>query len=319
MTNTLLSSCGKAIEHATPRITMIKIADYTAPGWQPVVPHAAATVIVLRDKPAGGFEVFMVRRNQGSAFMAGAYVFPGGRVDPADRAPDLSRWCDGLAEAAAHFPDLAPPESAAYHVAAIREMFEEAGILLARAKNGRIVSMADPSAQARFDAHRAAVHAGTRPLREVMLAEDLKAALDRLAPFAHWVTPQVETRRFDTRFFIARMPEDQAPIHDATETTDSVWISPTDALNRCWREEILLGPPTWCTLSELADAGSVDGALEWASRRPLTRIEPTFLREDGMEMLLLPGDPLYDAMSSPATVGGTRFVLERGRWIARHA
>jgi hypothetical protein len=131
------------------------------------------------------------------------------------------------------------------------------------------------------------------------------------------VTPQIEKRRFDARFFVTRMPDHQAPVHDAGEMVESFWITPADALARFARDEIVLGPPTWQTLKELSDFRSVDDALAWAGRRPIHRVEPRFFQEGGINMLVLPGDPLYPAPRGEAFVDETRFVLDRGRWRAR--
>src|SRR5262249_50871848 len=134
----------------------------------------AATVVVLRDSSAG-LEIFMVRRHHSVAFMAGAHVFPGGRVDDADHDADPS-WCDGMGEAARQLPDLAAGVALAYHVAAARELFEEAGVLLARSPDGRFVSLAG-GAQARFMRYRHDVHSGHRTLRAIVEQEHLRVAL----------------------------------------------------------------------------------------------------------------------------------------------
>src|SRR5437016_1597793 len=162
-------------------------------------PRPAATVVVMRDGPNGP-EVFMVRRHEDTAFMGGAYVFPGGRVDDSDY-DDADPWCDGSAHAAAQLAGIEKHVAAAYHVAAARELFEEAGVLLARDASGRFVSMADASVQARFSGYRIDVHGGLTTLRTVVQAEGLRLALDTLVLFAHWVTPPIDPRQFDTPFF----------------------------------------------------------------------------------------------------------------------
>ena len=141
--------------------------------------------------------------------MAGAYVFPGGRVDAADGRADAS-WCDGLDAARAHWPDLPREEAVAYHVAAIREAFEEGGLLAARDATGRFVAEDGGARSARLRAARAALHAGETDLRTIVAGEGLRLALDALLPLAHWVTPEVEAKRFDARFFLTRAPRRQA-------------------------------------------------------------------------------------------------------------
>lgn len=262
----------------------------------------------------------MVRRHQGMAFMGGAYVFPGGRVDDGDTADDT--WCEATDLAASRFPDLAPAAAVAHHVAAIRELFEEAGVLLARDKNGRMVSLADAGDHERFAKYRKELHAGHRTLRDVVEGEHLRLALDALMPWAHWVTPPVEPRRFDTRFFVTSAPENQSPAHDETETTAGLWIAAAAALARATADEIVLPPPTWATLRELEPFGSVDDVLTAAAwrPRPLVRREPLFLDQDGTQMLLLAGDPLNPEPLVEELPLETRFVLfEDGVWRAGRA
>jgi 8-oxo-dGTP pyrophosphatase MutT (NUDIX family) len=276
----------------------------------------AATVILLRDRPAGP-EVFMVRRHEAAAFMAGADVFPGGRVDEADRETAGDRWCDGLVRAAAQLGDLPPAEAVAFHVAAVRETFEESGVLLARDREGLCVKLSGGDRHGRFARYRRDVHAGTRSLREVVEAEDLRIALDALVPFAHWVTPPIDVRRFDTRFFVALVPPGQTPVHDAGETTASSWVTPADAIARCRRGEIVLPPPTWTTLRELEGFTTATEAMSSARLRHITRREPMFLVHAERKLLVLPGDPLSSGPSAGPSPGETRFELTNGRWLAR--
>jgi hypothetical protein len=222
-------------------------------------------------------------------------------------------------DALMHVRDLQRELAIQYHLAAIRELFEEAGVLLARERHGRFAHTADPGAAPRFLAYRAALHAGQTTLRAIVEREGLRIALDAVTPIAHWVTPEVEPRRFDTRFFITRMPERQHAVHDATETTGSFWIQPADALARCLADEIVLGPPTWQTLKDLSAFHTVDDVLAWADRRLVHRVEPKFFQEHDTSLLVLPGDPLYPTTDDLAFHGDTRFVLESGRWRARPA
>lgn len=244
--------------------------------------------------------------------MGGAHVFPGGRVDDADRAVADERWCDGLHHATAQLSDLPPLEAVAFHVAAVRELFEEAGVLLARDATGRFASLTED----RYKRHRADVHSGKSSLRAVVERECLRVALDSLIVFAHWVTPPVDTRRFDTRFFMTRVPPDQVPVHDDKETTHSVWITPADAIAASQQRAIDLPPPTWTTLRELESFQSVDETLAWARTRALARREPLFFEQDGRKMLLLPGDPLHPEQPAEPAARETRFVLVNGRWCA---
>jgi 8-oxo-dGTP pyrophosphatase MutT (NUDIX family) len=274
----------------------------------------AATVVVLRDGPAGP-EVFMVRRHEGTAFMGGAHVFPGGRVDAADGDAGDS-WCDGIAHATRQLDGLQSAEALAYHVAAARELFEEAGVLLARDPGGNFVSLARAADHAWLKLDRVRVHEGKTTLRAVIERERARLALDALVAFAHWVTPPVDTRQFDTRFFMTRVPPHQAPAHDDTETTHSLWVRPADAIAQSIKNEIVLPPPTWSTLRELEPFESVNDALAWARRRTVVRRMPKAIEQDGHRVLLLPGDPLHPDPGGDQPPLETRFVLIDGRWRA---
>jgi 8-oxo-dGTP pyrophosphatase MutT (NUDIX family) len=271
----------------------------------------AATVIVLRDTVAGP-EVFLVRRHHAVAFMAGAHVFPGGRVDQGDDSGDAS-WCDGVVEARTKLPGVAPDAALAFHLATARELFEEAGVLLARDTTGQHVSLAARADHDRFKDHRAELNAGRRTLREIVETERLRLALDALVHYAHWVTPPIEIRRFDTQFFVTRVPAEQTPVHDDHEATDSVWIRPADAIAAVGRGDIVLPPPTWASLRELQRFTSVDAALLWAQTRTVYRREPRVTTDpDGTRRIVLPGDP---SLPEPEPVAfETRFVLADGRW-----
>jgi 8-oxo-dGTP pyrophosphatase MutT (NUDIX family) len=217
------------------------------------IARPAATVVVVRDAASGdGFEVLMVRRNDSVAFMAGAYVFPGGRVDDAD-----------LAQVSGD------DDVAAYRLAAVRELEEEAGLKV------------DPA---------------------------------ELVPIAHWVTPEIEIRRYDTRFFLVRLPHGQEPRHDQSETTELAWLTPREAIERCERGEIMLPPPTWTTLKRMQRHSSVDELFEWARSVAIPRVQPQFLKDEERTMLTLPGDPTYPTIDGWDVPEDTRFLLEDGRW-----
>lgn len=222
----------------------------------------AATVIVLRE--GDPFEFLLLRRNDQVAFLAGSYVFPGGRVDAADHpAP-------GAALAPATFSDLSDADEAAYRQAAVRELMEEANVAVAPAD---------------------------------------------LAPLAHWVTPEIEIRRYDTRFFLARMPAGQDPRHDAGEMTALEWMSPTTAIAKFERRELLLPPPTWTTIRQLEQRASIDEVFAWARQRKVVCVMPGFIKTETQTMLTLPGDPLFPAIPGWDVPEETRFVLEDGaRW-----
>ncbi|MEY3679490.1 MAG: hypothetical protein RL547_102 [Actinomycetota bacterium] len=238
--------------------------------------RAAATVMLLRDS-TGPLEVFMMRRTTKAAFAGGMYVFPGGAVDPEDSVHGDS----------------------SYEMASIRECFEEAGVLLACDQRGRTVRFDTDDVQARFTSYRHVVHAGERSMTSVLEAEALTARLDHLVWVAHWITPFGEVRRFDTRFFVAAMPEDQDSLHDDIETVDSLWVEPGHALERAMSGELLMLPPTIANLRFLAEHRTVDDVMA-AARLVGTppRILPKVVwGEDGrITALLMPGDDGYDAI-----------------------
>jgi 8-oxo-dGTP pyrophosphatase MutT (NUDIX family) len=275
-------------------------------------PRPAATVVLLRDAECGP-EVFVVRRHADTAFMGGAYVFPGGRVDEWDHDGG-DDWCDGTTHAAAQLGGLAPELAVAFHVAAARELFEEAGVLLARDADGRFVSLRDPQAHERFTGYRTDVHGGLTTLRAVVQSEGLRLALDALVSFAHWVTPPIDARQFDTRFFMTRIPPEQSPVHDDRETTHSTWLTPTEAIARSQRDDFLLPPPTWTTLRELERFGGVDDALAWARTRRVVRRQPELFVEDGVRMLIIPGDPRHPDEPGDEIPSETRFHLVDRQW-----
>jgi 8-oxo-dGTP pyrophosphatase MutT (NUDIX family) len=269
----------------------------------------ASTVVLLRQTPS--LEVFLVRRHDNIAFMGGAHVFPGGRVDESDHAGDAERFCDGIDAATARMHDLSPDVAVAHHVAAIRELFEEAGVLLAR-RDGAVIAI-DADNSARFLMYRQQLAAGGISLNEIVSREGLRLALDELAYFAHWVTPEIETRRFDTRFFAAAAPVNQEAAHDQGETTHGEWLRPADAIARCLRGEIALPPPTWTTLRELERFAGMEEAMAWARTRDVPRVQPGFIQDGTRRMVLLPGDDQCPRVTG-FSARETRFILENGRW-----
>jgi 8-oxo-dGTP pyrophosphatase MutT (NUDIX family) len=264
----------------------------------------------MRDSAAGP-EVFMVRRHHAVAFMAGAHVFPGGRVDAGDHGA-TDGWCDGVEAATQQFRGATVEDTLAYYVAAVRELFEEAGVLLARTTQGELARLSGNTIHARFKDHRADLHGGRSTLRDIAAAEGLRLAFDALVPFAHWVTPPGDTRRFDTRFFVTRVPPHQIPAHDDAEATQSAWMTPAGAIEAAIAREIVLPPPTWATLRELQPFTCVDDALAWTRARTVRRRQPKLIEENGTRMLVLPGDPLNP--QPEAVLFETRFIWAEDSW-----
>lgn len=266
--------------------------------------HDAATVILLREAADGrGLETFLLKRHSESGFMGSFHVFPGGRVDTSDRdlsLPYSGRKVDPLP---ALLSEPQSPVDAVFglFVAAIRETLEEAGIFLGEARTPAQIDRA--------------IREGLG-FREALVKADARLRLDRLVPYARWVTPPMENRRFDTRFFFARCDRDESlrACHDGVETIDGAWYRPEEALDLADRLEMMLAPPTLRTLQELAEAASVDEAVALGARRPLPLIRPGVAQVGDAFVLTLPGDPLHPDRTR-ALPGPTRLRWENGRWI----
>jgi 8-oxo-dGTP pyrophosphatase MutT (NUDIX family) len=238
--------------------------------------------------PGSGIEVFMLRRTANAAFGAGMYVFPGGRVDGVDHADDIAPYCLGLDAADASSQLGIDSGGLAYWVAAIRECFEEAGVLIAARRDGA------PLALNNDDRH--AVHAGDLSLAELCRRDDLVLDLSGTHYVAHWITPIGQPRRFDTRFFVCEMPEGQEPLHDDKETVDSLWVRPTEALRMEAERELMMMPPTIANLEFLAPHATAHDALVAGAAvgEPMCVLPKVRFDSEGRIVgLAMPGDPDY--------------------------
>jgi recombination protein RecT len=228
---------------------------------RPVEAAPAATIVLLRDG-AGSPEVLLMRRHQGSGFVPGAWVFPGGRVDAADSGPALHERIRGLRSA--------PVPPAPFWTAAVRELFEETGVLLARGPDGQWA--ADTTTSRRLARLRHELMDGTATLQDVLEALDLTLDLEATVHAAHWITPVVEARRYDTHFFAAALPDGRRVSADPREMTEAAWLEPREALDRFEAGELPMVFPTVKTVEMLAGFGSVEhalGALASGTVRPL--------------------------------------------------
>lgn len=268
---------------------------------------AASTILLLRDRApeVAGYEVFMVRRHGKSGFMAGAFVFPGGKLDDADADDAVLARCAGLtgSEAAQALgePELSESQALAMYVAAVRETFEEAGVLFA-----------DVGSRGDVAAARQALHEGAS-WGSVLSDLDATLQLDALVPFARWITPEQEKRRFDTRFFVARSPEGQQAEHDQRETTEAAWLAPDESLEAMNKGEINLPPPTARNLHWIADHRDTEEVLRACRDRKPPLVRPIIAQPEGKVTIVLPGDELHPE-DHPVMEGPTRVVLEQGRW-----
>lgn len=244
---------------------------------------ASATVVLLRDA-ADDIEVFLLQRHAQSYVLGGAYVFPGGKADPEDAAwaDRLDRTPQQLHEALGE-PALDAAEAAGLFVTAIREVFEETGVLFA-----------DLTAE-RAQAAWAALRSGPR-FDELLAPLGVRLAAGALQPWSRWVTPTISSvgrKRFDTRFFVARVPEGQQPVHDDHEATASLWLTPRAALREYWDGRIELAPPQILSLAHLARHRDVESVLAAARERKPPCIRPEPHDVDGERVLCYPGDPWH--------------------------
>ncbi len=258
----------------------------------PVTPRPAATLILVRDA-AHGMEVLMARRTQAAEFAAGVYVFPGGAVDKADDTPDIAALAHGLDDDAASKRLGVARGGLAYWIAAIRECFEEAGLLFAYGRNGDLIDIDGAHAET-FAAARGRLAQGELPLIDLLRTHQLRLATDRLHYFSHWITQAGRPRRYDTRFLLAQAPARQTSSHDGEELVHHVWISPAEALERSREGQFNLMFPTMKTIEVLAKLRDVQAAIDYArTPRPMAPMEPRAASGKQGRKFLVPGDYAY--------------------------
>jgi 8-oxo-dGTP pyrophosphatase MutT (NUDIX family) len=256
----------------------------------PAIPRPAATILLLRDG-VDGLEVFMVVRHHQIDFAGGALVFPGGRVEDADQA--LAATLDARL---AFDPPTLP-----FRIAAIRETFEECGVLLARHRDTRSLIGADVL-QRLASRFRADLNAGSVGFDSVLAAEDLEPATDLLVHFAHWITPANQPKRYDTQFFLTVAPSAHLAVHDGHEAVESTWIRPADALAGTEAGRFKLVFATAKNLEKLARSQTVAEAMERAQAATVVTVEPHATRLEGTKRLL--------RIPNEADYGGSEFVVD---------
>ena len=275
--------------------------DSPTPEQVPV--RDAATVMLLRDG-SDGPEVCLMQRNLNSDFVGGAYVCPGGAVDPADADAVVAARCPDLDDAEASRRLGLAVGGLAFWVAAIRESFEEAGVLLARHADGRRLDLSGPGTAERFAGHRDDVDNERRTIAEIAVQEDLHLDVGQLHYFSRWITPLGAHRRYDTRFFVCAAPEGQEVVEDSRELIGTQWLTPAEALRRHDAGDITMIFPTVRTLVALSRFDRADAVLDHA--RAQSRVEgilPTISDGDDGMRIVLPGDPehvggVYDAWTA---------------------
>ena len=296
-----------------------------------VIPKMASTVILLRDKGPDEFEVFLLRRHEKSSFMAGNFVYPGGRVDRDDGSLEICSLCRGIT-----FDDaqkvlrgtISPEDSFAHWIAGIRELFEEAGVLLAYDRKGNLFQIRNQDEQGKILNYRELLQKGRITICQVAQKENLLLALDHLHYYAHWITPEARPERFDTRFFIARYPKGQEASHDQKETTAGTWITPQEALKENLIGEVILSPPTLKTLEDLSRFKSIDEIINSLGKNDSWPILPILTTISDETFILFPWDPEYEIFQrgeapnhqdhgrpSQPEDNSTRVVLKEGRWL----
>ena len=268
--------------------------------------RAAATVVMLRDAP-GGLEVFLIKRHGLSDVLGGAYVFPGGKVDTVDALLDMQAHLDDQPErlhAVLGEPDLDALAAAGIYVTALREAFEETGVLYAMGADSALAAQAS-----------ALLREG-RAFDEVVAMMRLRLNASQLTPWTRWITPRVpsvSSKRFDTRFFVAAVPAGQQATHDNHEATESVWLAPRAALLQYWDRSMQLAPPQIMSLAHLTHHDSVASVLAQARSRLPPVIQPEPFELDGNRVICYPGDERHP-VAQPAVPGPSRLHFRNRRF-----
>jgi len=241
----------------------------------------------MRSTP--GVEVLMLRRTAAMKFAPGAYVFPGGSVDPADYNAEVGWYGPSPAEFGARLGASAEVARALV-CAAVRETFEESGVLLAGTPDGGPASLPAVPSGPSWEADRMAVAAGTLTFAELLSRRGLVLRADLLVPWARWITPEGEPRRFDARFFAAALPDGQEAVGHEAEADHVAWLRPADAIDAAKAGAISLLPPTAATLGDFASAVAAGAGLAdiLGLRRPIEPVQPRLVLEDGAAWLVVP-------------------------------
>lgn len=271
----------------------------------PVTPRPAATVLMLRDGPKG-MEVFMVKRHHKIDFATGALVFPGGSADPGDASETVRKRSDGA--------EGLSEEALRFRVASIREAFEETGLLLCRRADAPEVLEAD-ECEALYH-YREKLEANELDFGQFLEAENLIACLDRLAHFAHWITPPGMPKRFDTHFYVARTPARQLAKHDGSENVDSVWITPQDACDAADAGIYTIIFPTRVNIEKLDRMGKdVATAMANIAQDKVVTVLPKVTRTDAGRIMEIPEEAGYGfsqvSITGKAGTQGKIEVIER--------
>ncbi|MDB3947850.1 NUDIX domain-containing protein [Gammaproteobacteria bacterium] len=250
----------------------------------------AATVILMREEIKGDFEIFMVKRSSRSTF-GSLYVFPGGKLDPEDSENDLYPYCEGMNNEEASKQLGIKDNGLSFWIACIRECFEEVGVLLTNPDDS-ILQDTYKLTKLRKELNNKEI-----TFKEICVSESLRLRTKNIVPCAHWITPDIETKRFDTRFFLAKVNAKQLASHDGFELTESFWIKPADALAKLKNGEMNMILPTIKNIEKLAEFSSSTEAFnyfEGLGDNAIPPILPKFIKKDGEWVGFLPGEEGYE-------------------------
>ncbi len=266
----------------------------------------AASIVLLRDH-ANSLQVFLMKRHGLSDVLGGAYVFPGGKVDEADAQLDSTQYFDqanGDLPTALNETTLSPNQASALYVAALRESFEESGVLFAAQATAEQIHAAT------------ALHQSGLAFNQILQQLALRLQTASIVPWSRWITPKMSSvshKRFDTRFFIAALPANQIATSANHETTESIWLNPREALTRYWNKDISLAPPQIMSLVHLSRHDSVASVMQQATQTPVPLIEPQPYNMDGTRVICSPGDPQH-TIAARALPGPTRLCYRNNRF-----
>ena len=250
----------------------------------------AATVILMREAEESGFEIFIVKRSSRSSF-GSLYVFPGGKLDPEDTERDLYACCEGMSDEEASARLGIENDGLSFWIACIRECFEETGVLLTNPNDSLIQE------HEKLSSLRKQLNNKEISFKDICISESLRLRTNNIVPCAHWITPAIEPKRFDTRFFLAKVNAKQLASHDGFELTESFWIKPKDALVKLKEGKMNMILPTISNIEQLAEFSSAFEAFyffEGLGNNAIEPILPKFVKQDGKWIGFLPGEKGYE-------------------------
>ena len=250
----------------------------------------AATVILMREAEESGFEIFIVKRSSRSSF-GSLYVFPGGKLDPEDTERDLYAYCEGMTDEEASARLGIENDGLSFWIACIRECFEETGVLLTNPSDSLIQEYE------KLSSLRKQLNNKEISFKDICISESLRLRTNNIVPCAHWITPAIEPKRFDTRFFLTKVNAKQVASHDGFELTESFWIKPKDALVKLKEGKMNMILPTISNIEQLAEFSSAFEAFnyfEGLGNNAIEPILPKFVKQDGKWVGFLPGEEGYE-------------------------